>query len=315
MLEDAPFDLLCPGRRPAGIGPVLLPFATDETPDWDGFAHLLGRVVDTTLVPAVNLGPGAVDLLGPSVRAEVLATSGAALGGATFVSGVRASIGADGRFDPESLAGAVTAVGRQGGTPLLLPSPALATLAPDELVGLVAWMGDWCSRVLVVEGGPGQAPDGYGIDVFHGLIDIGHCIGVVHASGRRIDEWDRLRVRDEQRSGFQVFSANVHAVDQIGFGADHALDLAAAVPDALADRDDAWALANLDAVERNDAIQALATLIFRAPSERARHSLATVLQLRGWLGHDRGHPDQPRRSDGEADLLRPALVRLGLLEA
>ncbi len=316
MLEDAPFDLLCPGRRPSGIGPVYLPFAEDDTPDWDGFAHLLGRVVDTSLVPAVNLGPGAADLIDPATRAEVLATAGAALASAPFVSGVRAASGADGRFDPEKLAGAVAAVARQGGTPLLLPSPVLAGLGPDEMVGLVAWMGDWCDRVLVVEGAAGQAPGGgtHGIDVFHGLIDIGSCIGVVHASGQRVAEWDRLRVRDDQRSGFQVFSANVHAVDQIAYGADHALELAAAVPDALADRDSAWAREDLDAVERNDALQALATLVFRAPAEAARHSLATVLRLRGWLDHDRGHHDQARRAEGEAELLRPALVRLGLLD-
>ena len=28
MLEDAPFDLLCPGRRPEGLAPVLLPLLT-----------------------------------------------------------------------------------------------------------------------------------------------------------------------------------------------------------------------------------------------------------------------------------------------
>ncbi len=316
MLEDAPFDLLCPGRRPAGLGPVFLPFGEDATPDWDGFAHLLGRVVDTTLIPAINLGPGAVDLVDASVRAEVLATAGAALGGRPFVAGVRATDGADGRFDPERLAGAVASVERQGAIPLLLPSPTLATLAADELVGLVAWMGDWCERLLVVEGTPGQAPGGatHGIDVFRALLELGPCIGVVHASGRRADEWDRLRLRDEHRSSFQVFSANVHAVDQIAYGADHALDLAAAVPDALADRDEAWAREDLGAVERDDALQALATLVFRAPAAAARHSLALVLRLRGWLPHDRSHPQVPRRPDGEEDLLRPALERLGLLD-
>ena len=47
MLEDPPFDLLCPGRRPAGLAPVLLPYLPSGDPDWDGFAHLLGRTIDT----------------------------------------------------------------------------------------------------------------------------------------------------------------------------------------------------------------------------------------------------------------------------
>lgn len=315
MLEDPPYDLLCPGRRPTGLGPVLLPAEPDGSPDWDGFAHLLGRVADTPLIPAVNLAPGGGDRLDASSRAEVLATTGAALAGAPFVAGVRAEPGDDGGFDPARLSGAVAAVDRQGAIPLLLPSPALALLDPDELVGLLAWMGDWCDRFLTVEAPAERWPGGrtWGLDVFGAMLELPACVGVVHASWRRGSEWDRIRLRDDRRSGFQVFSANEHAVDQVIYGADHALDLAAAVPDALADRDDAWEATDPGVVERHDALQALASIVFRPPVAASRHALARVLQLRGWLPHDRVHPDLPRRPASDDDLLLPALDRLGLL--
>ncbi len=315
MLEDPPFDLLCPGRRPHGLAPVLLPFAPDGSPDWDGFAHLLGRASDTSLLPAVNLGPGVPDLIDASTRAEVLATAGAALHGHTFVAGVRAEVGPDGSFDPQRLAGVVAAVSRHGGVPVLLPSPALAALGPDELVGLVAWMGEWCDRLLVVEAPDDRWEGGrlWGLDVFGALLDLPACIGVVHDAWHRAPEWDRLRRRDEERPSFQVFSANDRALDQIMFGADHAAALAAAVPDAFTARDDAWEAEDVDALERHDALQALASLVHRAPAAGARHALARILFLRGWLPHDRVHPDLPRRPLGDDDLLVPALERLGLL--
>ncbi|MCU1499676.1 MAG: hypothetical protein JWM47_3629, partial [Acidimicrobiales bacterium] len=181
MLEDPPFDLLCPGRRPTAVGPVLLPWTDGGGPDWDGFAHLLGRVSDTTLIPAVNLSPGLGDVLDASTRAEVLATAGAALGGGTFVAGVKAEAAVDGGLDASRLSGAVHAVARHGGLPVLLPSPTLAGLGPDEFLGLLAWVGEWCDRFLVVEAPPERWPGGRtrGMDVFGALLELGPCVGVV----------------------------------------------------------------------------------------------------------------------------------------
>lgn len=316
MLEDAPFDLLIPGRRPTGLAPVHLPFVGDE-PDWDGFAHLLGRTVDAGLIPFVNVGPGAGDVASASLRAEVVATVGAAMGGRTFAAGVRAEPGDDGGFDPSRLAGAVDAVARHDAIPALLPSPTLAALSADEALGLLAWMGEWCDRLLAVELPADRWPGGrpLGQDAFSAVLEVDRCIGLVDGSWSRQLEWDRIRRRDEVRPDFRLFSTNVLAVDQVRFGADHALDLAAAVPDALADRDEAWAREDPGTLERDDALQALATLIFRPPVAAARHSLALALQARGWLDHDGIAPGLPRRPDAaaEAELLLPALDRLGVL--
>lgn len=311
MLEDPPFDLLCPGRRPTGIGPVLLPADEAGGPDWDGFAHLLGRVADTRLLPGVNLGPGGVDVLDASTRAEVLATTGAALAGDTFVAGVRAEPGDDGGFDPARLAGAVQATARHHAVPVLLPSPTLQSLHPDELVGLVAWTGDWCDRLLVAEE-PAE-PEGptWGMDVFGALLDLDHCIGVIHGSRRRAPEWERIRRRDDRRGDFQVFSANDRAIDQIMYGTDHCLDLSAAVPDLVEARDDAWEVEDIDALDLQDALQALSTIVSHDPVDGVRHALARVLHLRGWLRHDRIVGDAARRPSTDDDLLRAALDRLG----
>lgn len=313
MLEDPPFDLLCPGRRPTGIGPVLLPSDESGGPDWSGFAHLLGRIADTPLLPAVNLGPASADPLDRVLRSEMAATAGAGLGGEPFVAGVRAEVGEDGAFDPDALAAEVQTVVAAGGVPALLPSPALEALGPDGLVGLVSWMGEWCDRLLVVEATPG-AWDGAlppRLDVFGALMAVGACIGVVHASGSRRAEWDRLRARDEERGAFQVFSANATAIDQIMYGADHRADIAAAVPDVMAERDDAWEAEDLSTLELQDGLQHLASLVDREPSS-ATHALARILYLRGWLDHDRVLGAGPRRPDWEDEVLRPALERLGL---
>ncbi|MFN8017433.1 MAG: hypothetical protein U0P45_04845 [Acidimicrobiales bacterium] len=315
MLEDPPFDLLCPGRRPEGLAPVLLPIGADGEPDWDGFAHLLGRTVDAGLVPYLHAGPGLADLIGPSTRAEVVATAGAALGGHRFVVGVRPEPGADGAFDPARLAGQVDALGRHHAVAALLPAPCTASLGPDEAVGLAAWVGEWVDRLLVVDLPPQRWPGGrtWGLDAITALMEVDACVGVVDGSWSRQAEWDRIRRRDERRPDFHLYSANALAVDQVIYGADHALDLAAAVPDALADRDEAWAREDPGVIERNDALQALATLAFRPPYEAARHSLVRILVLRGWLDRD-ALPDRvPRRPDGEDDLLLPALDRLGLV--
>lgn len=315
MLEDPPFDLLCPGRRPSGLAPVLLPYLPSGEPDWDGFAHLLGRTVDAGLTPFLNAGPGAADLLDASTRAEVVATVGAALGGRTFVSGVRAEDGADGGFDPARLAGNVDAISRHGGVPALLPSPTLAALHADEAIGLLAWMGEWCDRLVAVDIPAERWPGGriWGLDAFAALVEQGPCIGLVDGSWNRQVEWDRIRHRDSARPEFRLYSANALGVDQIMFGADHALDLSAAVPDAVADRDVAWEREDTDVIERNDALQALATIVFRAPYAASRHALARTLLLRGWLDHDGVHPSLPRRPESDDELLVAALDRLGLL--
>lgn len=317
MLEDAPFDLLDPGRRPDGLAPVLLPYTAEGTIHWDGFAHLLGRAVSSGLTPAITTGVGAADVLTPTDRAEVLATTGAALGGRSFAAGVRAEPGADGGFDPSRLAGAVDAVGRHGGVPVLLPSPTLAELGTDELLGLVAWMGEWCDRLLVADLPPERWDGGrhLGLDAFAALLEVPACIGVVDGSWSRTHEWERLRLRDEERPEFRLYSANVLGVDQVLYGADHALDLAAAVPDALADRDEVLASGDPGIVERHDALQALATLVFRPPFPAARHRLAIALRLRGWLAADHVHPELDRAEDVRAEqlLIAPALDRLGVL--
>jgi hypothetical protein len=314
MLEDPPFDLLCPGRRPTGLAPVLLPFLPDGEPDWDGFAHLLGRTVDAGLVPFVNGGPGGADLLSPTLRAEVVATVGAALGGHAFVAGVRAEEAAEGGFDPARLAGAVDAITRHDAIPALMPSPTLAALGPDELLGLLAWMGEWADRIVAVDLPPERWPGGrrWDLDAFTALLEQPAVIGLVDGSWNRQVEWDRLRRRDEVRADFHLFSANALGVDQIMYGADHAQDLAAAVPDALADRDEVWASEDPGFVERHDALQALATIVFRPPVAASRHALARVAHLRGWLAHDGVHPDLPRRPASDDELLLPALDRLGL---
>ena len=78
-------------------------------------------------------------------------------------------------------------------------------------------MGDWCDRFLVVDASVPFRPGGrdWGLDVFGAAMELPACVGVVHESGSRRQEWDRLRRRDEVRPDFAVYSANNAALDQI----------------------------------------------------------------------------------------------------
>lgn len=303
MIEEAPFHLLVPGRRPTGVAPVLLPAEPEGGPDWAGFAHLLGRIADTVLLPGVNLGPGAAGRIGHRLRLEVVATAGSGLGGAPFVAGVWAEDDGAGGFDPDRLAVEVQEVAARGGVPLLLSSPALAGLDPDGFLGLVAWMGEWCERLLVTE------PAGAGLDTFGALMELGATIGVVRWGSRR-EVWERIEARDEGRGGFQVFDSDPEAIDQIQFGADHCLDLSAAVPDVVAARDLAWEAEDLDTLELQSSLQFLSSLVARGRAGSV-DALARILRLRGWLGHTRGFGSSVRPV-WEDELLRSALERLGI---
>ena len=72
-----------------------------------------------------------------------------------------------------------------------------------------------------------------------------------------------------------------------------------------------WAASDLGFYELNDLLQYLGFFAFRDPVPAYKHSAAMFLKLRGWIGHDATHPQSPTRPDGDREVLREILERMG----
>jgi dihydrodipicolinate synthase/N-acetylneuraminate lyase len=148
------------------------------------------------------------------------------------------------------------------------------------------------------------------------VLDIPQIAGAKHSSLSRVEEWDRLALRDRRRPEFMLLTGNDLAIDMVVYGSDYLLGLSTFAPDAFAARDAAWAdgdEARFWAI--NDALQYLGRLAFRAPVPGYRHDAAMFLALRGWLTCDATHPSSPVRPASDRALMAPILDDLGALGA
>jgi dihydrodipicolinate synthase/N-acetylneuraminate lyase len=274
---------------------VLLPFHAGGEIDWAGFEAHVSRTAEAGLVPAVNMDTGYVHLLSAEQRGEALRRASALLAGAPFVAGA---------FDE---AGA-TAVAAAGGTPVAVPS---ATMGEDVLDAYARFAAA-VDRFIGFELAPAFNPSGriWDLDTYRAVLDIPQCVGAKHSSLRRDLEWDRLRLRDEVRPGFQVLTGNDLAIDMVMYGSDYLLGLSTFAPELFAARDRCWEQGDAAFHERNDALQHLGNVAFRDPIPAYRHDAALFLQLRGWIDSDATPPGAPRRPSWEIELLRDAAPRL-----
>jgi dihydrodipicolinate synthase/N-acetylneuraminate lyase len=288
---------LRPGRRITGMSAVLLPFRAGGAIDWPGFEAHVARTASAGLVPAVNMDTGYVHLLDGATRTEALERTRSVLGGGTFVAGA---------FDGRD----AVAVAEHGGTPIVVPSDALA----DDVLDAYGRIAEVVDRFLGFELSPVFNPAGriWSLDTYRAVLDLPRCVGAKHSSLRRQPEWDRLALRDEHRPDFMVLTGNDLAIDMVMYGSDYLLGLSTFAPDRFAERDRLWAVGDPGFHELNDALQHLGNLAFRPPIPAYRHDAALFLKLRGWLGSDTTPPGVPRRPDWEIDLLAEAADRLGL---
>ena len=62
MKEDGvdPLELLSPRRKITGISAILLPYADDDSVDWEGFDDHVKRTFAAGLIPAVNMDTGSL---------------------------------------------------------------------------------------------------------------------------------------------------------------------------------------------------------------------------------------------------------------
>lgn len=310
-----PLALLRPRRRIAGISAILLPFDAAGAVDWPAFEAHVARTHAAGLTPAVNMDTGYVNLIDAALQDAVLDRARSVLGTAPFVAGafVRDEPGAP--FDGDAYVRRFDAIGRRGATPVVFQSHGLTRQADAEIVAAYERLATHCDAFIAFELGTMFAPFGaiYSLDVFEQIMAIPRCQGIKHSSLKRAREWQRLRLRDQRRPEFKIFTGNDLAIDMVMYGSDYLLGLSTFAPEAFALRDRYWLAGDERFYELNDLLQYLGFFAFRRPVPAYKHSAAQFLKLRGWLGCDATHPASPTRPDSDRAVLADVAERLAAL--
>jgi dihydrodipicolinate synthase/N-acetylneuraminate lyase len=308
------FERLAP-RRVHGISAVLLPYTAEGNIDWAAFERHVLRTCAAGLDVAVNMDTGFVDLLTDSERDRVLEATRRIVGeDVAFYAGAFA--GSD-PSDPEaSYRSAVDAIARRGGIPVIVQCRPMQRMTAVEKAALYTCICAGAGRAIAFELGSMFAAHGeiWDEETFRRIIEIPQLIGVKHSSLDRVIELRRLAVRDHVRPDFRIYTGNDLAIDMVAYGSDYLLGLSTFAPEAFAARDRALAAGELEFFTRNDPLQHLGNVGFRAPVPAYKHAAAQYLHLTGGLESDAIHPRAPRRPDSDRILLLDCAVRLGMVD-
>jgi hypothetical protein len=201
--------------------------------------------------------------------------------------------------------------------PVVFQSFGLTSLKGDELVGAYARVGVAVGPFVAFELGEMFAPFGriYDLATYEALMRLPLCIGAKHSSLDRMQEWERLVLRDRVRPGFHVFTGNDLAIDMVMYGSDYLLGLSAFAPDVFARRDEMWAAGDAGFHAVNDLLQYLGQFAFRAPVPAYKHSAAQFLHACARLPSSAPHPSGVRRPESDVPVLADIAERAGLLGA
>jgi dihydrodipicolinate synthase/N-acetylneuraminate lyase len=298
-----------------GISALLLPYRADGRPDWASYADGLERTAAAGLTPAVNMDTGYVHLLSAAERTEVLRVTARALSGRPFVGGafIEGQSDDDGPADlVASYCREAEAIRAHGGTPILFQCSALTMLPEHEIVGVYREVAERVGPILGFELGRMFAPFGqiYSLELFAELIQIPGLIGLKHSSLDRVQEWQRLEVRDRVRPDFKLYTGNDLAIDMVIYGSDYLLGLSSFAPEAFALRDRLWAAGDPRFYLLNDVLQYLGAFAFREPVPAYKHSAAQFLYLRGRVAGPASHPRSPARPESDLAILQEISRRL-----
>jgi dihydrodipicolinate synthase/N-acetylneuraminate lyase len=306
-------------RTVEGISAVLLPYQQNALPDWDALSACLEQTVQAGLQPAVNMDTGYVNLLTDVERTQVLNVTNSTLGGKPFVAGVFLE---DGSLASSGMASAARlidtycreaeAVRAAGGTPILFQCSALTALPDQEIVGVYRAVAERVGPILGFELGRMFAPFGriYSLELFAELLQIPGLVGLKHSSLDRVQEWQRLELRDRIRPAFKLYTGNDLAIDMVIYGSDYLLGLSTFAPEAFGLRDRLWAAGDPRFFVLNDVLQYLGAFAFREPVPAYKHSAAQFLQLRGVIPSNATHPASPSRPDSDLPILSAISDRL-----
>lgn len=304
-----------PGRRVHGIAAVLLPYTREGDIDWRGFEAQVARTHASGLGLAVNMDTGFGDLLAPAEREAVLDTVRRVLGpGFPFWAGAYCQ---DERDPAAGYAPALDAIEARDARPVIVQCRAMQELDAREKALLYRRVAERTPRgALAFELSPAFAPHGeiWDDETFERLLAIDALHGAKHSSLERDTELRRLAARDRARPDWRVYTGNDLAIDLVAYGSDYLLGLATFAPERFAERDRALAEGASAFLARNDALQHLGNVAFRAPIPAYKHAAAQLLHLTGHLEGDAIHPRAPRRPDSDRILLFDCARRLELLD-
>jgi dihydrodipicolinate synthase/N-acetylneuraminate lyase len=303
------------GRRITGISAILLPFSEDGEVDWEGFGQHVARTAACNIIPAVNMDTGYINLLDSQTRQTVLAQTREALSGGEFCAGAYVPSQPGDHWKPDAYRRQIELIQQHGGTPVIIQSFGLTSLSPDKIVAAYGELGRDCQRFIAFELGQMFAPFGqiYDLATYAGLLEVPQCIGAKHSSLSRELEWQRLRLRDDRRPDFKVFTGNDLAIDMVMYGSDYLLGLSTFAPDLFAQRDAMWEAGDPAFYELNDVLQYLGFFAFRPPVPAYKHNAAQFLRLREWIKSDAPHPLAERRPHSDVAVLREIGRRLGIV--
>ena len=310
-LQDA-LARLRPGRAVHGISAVLLPYTAAGTIDWAAFERHLLRTRAAGLDVAVNMDTGFVDLLTPAERTEVLDVTRRALGpGVRFYAG--AFPDGTGASPVDAYRAPIAAIGAREAVPVIIQCRAMHGMPAADKAALYGRIAELAAEALAFELGPVFAAHGevWDDETFARVLALPRITGAKHSSLDRATELRRLAARDAHRPDFRVYTGNDLAIDMVAYGSDYLLGLSTFAPEAFAARDRARALGDVAFLERNDALQHLGNVGFRAPIAAYKHAAAQYLHLTGALASDHVHPRAPRRPASDRVLLLDCARRLG----
>ncbi len=305
-------NMLQPRRKITGMSAILLPFTDDGAIDLDGFRAHVRRTADAGLTPAVNMDTGYVNLLDDAARREVLTHTADVLQGKPFIAGAFIGDQPGDSWNLDAYRRQIDQICEFGGMPVIFQSYGLTSQPNPQIIESYAAIGQHCPQFIGFELGKMFAPFGkiYDLDVYTGLLSVPQCIGAKHSSLSRRLEWERLRLRNELRPDFKVFTGNDLAIDMVMYGSDYLLGLSTFAPEAFARRDAMWESGDSNFYELNDLLQYLGFFVFRQPVPAYKHSAAQFLKMRGWIQTNRTHPKSPARPDSDQAILRDILERL-----
>jgi len=302
-----------PGRKVQGIAAALLPFEANGRVAVEAFQKHLGATHRAGLMNAVNMDTGYVNFLSEEEKLDVLRWAREVLGaGVPFVAGAFIE-----SQDGEVVAlyrKQIAAIVEHGGIPILFPTSRLHGKTPAEKAAVYAAASHGHPQVLAFELGKMFAPNGeiFEEETIRRLIDIPEIMGMKHSSLDQLTELRRLELRDAQRPDFRIYTGNDLGIDMIEYGSDYLLGLATFAPEKFAERDRLWAEGDQAYYALSGALQHLGNVAFRDPVPAYKHSAAVFLHLTGRIPTSLTHPNNAKRPEWEAEILRDCARRVGM---
>ncbi len=201
----------------------------------------------------------------------------------------------------------------RGGVPILFQSSEFQGWESPKIVEFYGEICGFYEEVLGFELGQMFAPNGmiFEEEVVRGLMGIPSLKGIKHSSLSREVEWGRLRLRDEVRPDFKIYTGNDLGIDMIEYGSDYLLGLAAFCPEKFAERDRMWEEGDSAYYELSDHLQYLGNVAFRPEVPAYKHSCTIFQHLLGRIPASEPHARCPRRPEWEREILSDCAERLG----